>query len=224
MLAAVFTRQILDSPLTTRVDDRSDDGTSAEDVKVALPEADVLFTVDAIGSFIVLYTQREVELDELPVSCNAKSTFVTGRSLRASSTSIASTSCSGRLRIGSGRFSCDNCDVPFVGDLNRENFCSMRSISEDVAVDLFLGRHDCELELAVVLDALDKEESSDDFGSIEPICGGVDSYIDARSFISFLSREPVPLGRAVGVDSAPSDDMLEGQGWRAETVDLVSLL
>ena len=74
-----------------------------------------------------------------------------------------------------------------------------------------------------VLDALDKEESSDDFESVEPTCGGVDAYKDARSFISFLSREPVPLGRAVGVDSAPSDDMLEGQGWRAETGYLVSL-
>ena len=100
----------------------------------------------------------------------------------------------------------------------------MRSISEDIAVDLFLGRHDCELEPAVVLDALDKEESSDDFESVDPICGGVDAFKDARSLITFLSREPVPLGRAVGVDSAPSDDMLEGQGWRAETRVLVPLL
>jgi hypothetical protein len=100
----------------------------------------------------------------------------------------------------------------------------MRSISEDIAVDLFLGRHDCELELAVVLDALDKEEFSDDIESVGPICGGLDASKDVRSFSSFLSREPVPLGRAVGVDSAPSDDMLEGQGWRAETRVLVPLL
>ena len=91
-------------------------------------------------------------------------------------------------------------------------------------MDLFLGRHDCELEPAVVLDALDKEEFSDDFESLDPICGGVDAFKDARSFITFLSREPVPLGRAVGVDSAPPDDMLEGQGWRAETRVLVPLL
>ena len=89
---AVFTKLILDSPLTTRADDRSEDGTSAEDVKLVLCEADVLFTVDAIDPFIVLYTEGEVEIDELSVSINEKSFFATGRSFRSSSTSIAATS------------------------------------------------------------------------------------------------------------------------------------
>jgi hypothetical protein len=60
----VFTRVILVSPLTTRADDRSEDGTSAEDVKLALLEADVPFTVDAMDPFIVLYTEGMVTLDE----------------------------------------------------------------------------------------------------------------------------------------------------------------
>lgn len=53
MLTAVFTKVILDSPLTTRADDRSEDGTSAEDVKLVLREADVLFTVDAIDPIML---------------------------------------------------------------------------------------------------------------------------------------------------------------------------
>ena len=41
--------------------------------------------------------------------------------------------------------------------------------------------------------------------------GGVDSASDERSLMFFRISEPVPLGRAVGVDSAPSDDISEGQ-------------
>eukprot|EP00966_Prymnesium_polylepis_P047934 1110078-Prymnesium_polylepis.2 len=46
------------------------------------------------------------------------------------------------------------------------------------------------------------------------VCGGVDDGSDVRSLSNFLSKEPVPLVRAVGVDSAPSDNIGEEQDWR----------
>ena len=85
------------------------------------------------------------------------------------------------------------------------------SISEECDVGLFLGLHDCELEDAVVLDAVGKEEGSDGVEERDNSSGGVDSVSDERSLMIFRSSEPVPLGRAVGVDSAPSDDISEGQ-------------
>lgn len=76
---------------------------------------------------------------------------------------------------------------------------------------LFLGLHDCELEDAVVLDAVGKEEGSDGVEERDKSSGEFDSVSDERSLMIFRSSEPVPLGRAVGVDSAPSDDISEGQ-------------
>ena len=78
------------SPLTTRGAARSEDGTSAEDVKLALLEADVPFAVDALDPFIVLYTEGIVTLDEVGGSCKAKLTFASGRWFRSSSTSMHS--------------------------------------------------------------------------------------------------------------------------------------
>ena len=115
------------------------------------------------------------------------------------------------MRLGPGRSSWVGCDSSFVGDFNRANFSSIMSISEECDVGLFLGLHDCELEDAVVLDAVGKEEGSDGVEERDKSSGEFDSVSDERSLMIFRSSEPVPLGRAVGVDSAPSDDISEGQ-------------
>ena len=49
------------------------------------------------------------------------------------------------------------------------------SISEECDVGLFLGLHDCELEDAVVLDAVGKEEGSDGVEERDKSSGGFDS-------------------------------------------------